>query len=348
VPDNERPEDYRWLHDREYQPEPKPDDTTAMPAVAEEAVKRHGVRRGLIATSVAIVLVAGVVGADMFVNHTSDSDVAAHHNKPQSSQSIQSGETLTPKPPTEAECIAKLPLSLKLAQKIMISADASNTAYVGGVMARNDVGGVIFMGPVPSAGQAGALTSRQRIAPLKASDQEGDPVQRYTSGGTLPSPAKVPALWTPAQAEAHVRQSDLYIKSQGVNMNLAPLADVSPVGGSSVLGPRIFSSSPSVVATYDKAYVQAGLDTGVLPTLKHFPGLGGATGNTDYGPASSPAELYPYKALAGTKTAVMVGNQTVPGYSTVPASLSRNVITNLLRVMMCYTYNVFFTESLSA
>jgi beta-N-acetylhexosaminidase len=132
-------------------------------------------------------------------------------------------------------------------------------------------------------------------------------------------------------------------------MNLAPLADVAPASGSSVFGSRIFSSDPAIVARYDKAYVTAGLDVGVLPTLKHFPGLGAATKNTDYGSASSEPQLSPYRVLAGTKAAVMVGNQTVPGYSnTVPASLSRNIITDLLRNQLGYKNNVVITDSLSA
>jgi beta-N-acetylhexosaminidase len=231
----------------------------------------------------------------------------------------------------------------------MVSADANTVSSVSAVAAKYDVGGVILMGPVPSSAQTHALQSAQKYPLLIATDQEGGTVERYKTGGTLPAASSVPSLWSASQAEVHAKQSDLYLKSQGVNMNLAPLADVAPAGGSSVLGSRIFSSSPSVVATYDKAYVAAGLDTGLLPTLKHFPGLGAATRNTDYGPASSPAMLTPYKLQAGTTAAVMVGNQTVPGISgSTPASLSRNVITTLLRGQLGYKNNVVITDSLSA
>jgi beta-N-acetylhexosaminidase len=318
-----------------------------MPAVEEDMKRRHGFRRGVIAATAAVVLVSGAVAADYYANH--HGNVAAHHNPSETAQSVQVGETLTPKPPTQAECIAKLPLALKLAQKLMISADANTVDSVSAVAAKYNLGGIILMGPVPSSAQTHSLQSAQKYPLLIATDQEGGTVERYKTGGTLPAAADVPGLWTPVQAEAHAKQSELYLKSQGVNMNLAPLADVAPAGGSSVLGSRIFSSSPSVVATYDKAYVAAGLDTGVLPTLKHFPGLGGATRNTDYGPASSPAMLTPYKLQGGTKAAVMVGNQTVPGISGgTPASLSRNVITDLLRGQLGYKNNVVITDSLSA
>jgi beta-N-acetylhexosaminidase len=59
--------------------------------------------------------------------------------------------------------------------------------------------------------------------------------------------------------------------------------------------------------------------------------------------------LTPYKLQGGTKAAVMVGNQTVPGISGgTPASLSRNVITDLLRGQLGYKNNVVITDSLSA
>jgi beta-N-acetylhexosaminidase len=227
---------------------------------------------------------------------------------------------------------------------------------VSTVMQKYNLGGIILMAPVPSAAVTHTLTEAQQIDPLVATDQEGGIVERYKNGGTLPAANWVPSHWSFGTAEQKVEESDNYLKSQGVNMNLAPLTDVAPLDGSSVLGSRIFSTDPAIVTAYGRAYVQAGLRTGVLPTLKHFPGLGSATGNTDFGPATVPSlsqlqvkDLVPYHDLRGTEAAVMVGNQIVPGLTNgLPASLSRSAVTGLLRDQLGYKNNVVITDSLSA
>jgi beta-N-acetylhexosaminidase len=297
-----------------------------------------------------VVLAGAAVVADNLEKHHDDSGLSASpSNTASASPSPHNQPTPKPKQPTQAECIAKLPLPLKLAQKLMISADANTVTDISAVAEKYNLGGVILMGPTPSAAATHDLQKAQTYPLLVATDQEGGTVQRYVSGGTLPAASEVPSLWSVAEARQKVEQSDRYLKSQGVNMNLAPVADVAPASGSSVLGSRIFSSDPAVVAAYDKAYVQAGVATGILKTLKHFPGEGAVTANTDDYQASAPPQLWPYKKLAGTKAAVMVGNQTVPGISDeLPASLSSAVITDLLRGQLGYENNVVITDSLSA
>lgn len=259
------------------------------------------------------------------------------------------------KPPSQLNCIAKLPMGLKLGQKLMISATANTLSAASRIAARYHLSGVILMDQVP-AGVTHNFASKQPLPPLIATDQEGGTVQRYKSEGALPSEQVVASELTPDRAEALARRDDAFLYAQGVNMNLAPVVDVAPDRGNSVLGSRIFSSDPNVVAEFARAYVRAGLDSGVLPTLKHFPGLGSATGDTDAGPATVPAfdelqmrDIVPYKKLAGTTAAVMVGNQTVPGLTDgLPASLSRLAITDDLRKNLGYQNNLVITDSLSA
>ena len=52
-------------------------------------------------------------------------------------------------------------------------------------------------------------------------------------------------------------------------------------------GTRSFSPTGSVATADGLAFARGLLSAGVLPVLKHFPGLGGATGNTDLGPAAT-------------------------------------------------------------
>jgi beta-N-acetylhexosaminidase len=72
----------------------------------------------------------------------------------------------------------------------------------------------------------------------------------------------------------------------------------------------------------------------VIPVVKHFPSLGGASANTDDGPATTlpysnvvSAALVPFEAAVNVGLpAVMVSNASVPGLTTLPASLSTAAI----------------------
>ena len=93
----------------------------------------------------------------------------------------------------------------------------------------------------------------------------------------------------------------------------------------------------------------------MIPVVKHFPGEGSASGNTDDAPASTPpigqlesADLLPFEAaIKAGLPAVMVGNATVPGLTSMPASLSSSVIEGLLHEQLGFN-GLVITDSLSA
>ncbi len=148
------------------------------------------------------------------------------------------------------------------------------------------------------------------------------------------------------------------MRALGVNVDLAPVLDVDGGNGPNASDPdglRSFSSIPSVAARDGVAFwrgLQAG---GVIPVVKHFPGLGGASGNTDYGLADTlpigqlqSGGLAPFRAaIAAGAPAVMVANARVPGLSGLPASLSTEVIGGLLRQQLGFS-GLVVTDSLSA
>ena len=74
------------------------------------------------------------------------------------------------------------------------------------------------------------------------------------------------------------------LRAAGVTVALAPVADVPTVAGSALAG-RAFAASPARRPAPSRAAVRGWRAGGVAPTLKHFPGLGGARVNTDEGPA---------------------------------------------------------------
>jgi beta-N-acetylhexosaminidase len=144
-----------------------------------------------------------------------------------------------------------------------------------------------------------------------------------------------------------------------VTMDLAPVLDLSDSSGPDAAhpdGPRSFSVHAPIATAYGLAFAAGLLQAGVIPVVKHFPGLGQASYNTDFGPASVPplsvleaGSLRPFQAaIAAGVPAIMVGNASIPGVTGgLPASLSASAVTGLLRHRLGFR-GLILTDSLSA
>jgi beta-N-acetylhexosaminidase len=127
----------------------------------------------------------------------------------------------------------------------------------------------------------------------------------------------------------------------GVNLNLAPVVDLNINPKNPAIGAlgRAFSADPTLVARDASLEAVAHRARGVRTAIKHFPGLGSATTNTDFGVADvtatwSTKELTPYKSLLGQGLVdVIMAGHLVNGQidRSAPASLSRGAVTDLLR-----------------
>lgn len=176
---------------------------------------------------------------------------------------------------------------------------------------------------------------------LVAIDQEGGAVQRLRTGvPAVPSAAAVGATGDPGHARAVARRNGATLRRLGVTMVFAPVADVDP-DGRSALGSRTYSRDVDRAAAMVTASVGGFLDAGVLPVVKHFPGLGSVRGDshrllpvqTKSLEALRRTDLVPFAAaVAAGAPVVMTGHVAVraldPG---MPASLSPTVLTALLR-----------------
>jgi beta-N-acetylhexosaminidase len=163
---------------------------------------------------------------------------------------------------------------------------------------------------------------------------------------------------TPAGVQALAMSVGTSMRQVGVSVNLAPVLDLDAGPGPSATDPdglRSFSALPATAARYGVAFMHGMQMAGIVPVVKHFPGLGGASANTDYGPATTPpigtlraAGLIPFQAaIAAGAPAVMVANAAVPGLTNLPASLSPAVINGLLRADLGFD-GLVLTDSLSA
>jgi beta-N-acetylhexosaminidase len=205
------------------------------------------------------------------------------------------------------------------------------------------VGGVILMGRnVRTAPQVRALTASLRAAAgagghplLVMTDQEGGSVRRFRWAPPASSAEEMGRLGE-AAIRARGRGTAVALERLGVDVDLAPVADVPGVPGSFVAAQqRGFSTIPRRAAKTVTAFAAGLLDGGVAPTLKHFPGLGLATASTDHAAVTITAPavalapgLQPYRRAIGAGVAplVMVSNAAYAAYGGQPAAWSPRVL----------------------
>ncbi|HEY7812437.1 MAG TPA: glycoside hydrolase family 3 N-terminal domain-containing protein, partial [Nakamurella sp.] len=276
------------------------------------------------------------------------------------STAAESPSTTTPVC-TEAAAVARWPLARRAAQLVVVPALDGQLRQLGSPISAG-VGGVLLLGsstPTDLAAQVGAAN---RLAPtplMVMADEEGGGVQRLAElVESLPWARQMAATWTPAQVQAAAVRTARQMQAVGVTVDLAPVLDVDGGDGPNASNPdglRSFSADPTTVVRYGTAFADGLLQGGVTPVVKHFPGLGGATANTDYGPADTrrlaelrATGLVPFRAaVAAGAPAVMISNAAVPGLTTLPASISPAAVQTLLRDELGF-HGLVLTDSLSA
>lgn len=228
-------------------------------------------------------------------------------------------------------------------------------------MVSSGIGGILLFGRPPAdlSTQLAQLAKAAGPWPLLiSSDEEGGGIQRLGSvTGSLPW-ARDLAHRSPIDIRTMVRTVAGRIRALGVRVDLAPVADLDAGPGPDAQhadGKRSFSSDASTATAATIAFARGLLDTGVIPVIKHFPGLGTAKGNTDEGAATTAPlttlrtrDLVPFvAAINDGLPAVMTSHAIVPGLTSLPASVSADATTRLLRDELHFN-GVVFTDSLSA
>jgi beta-N-acetylhexosaminidase len=198
---------------------------------------------------------------------------------------------------------------------------------------------------------AGQTTSGATIGLFIATDQEGGLVQTLHGGSwsTIPkatvqgtySAAKLASRWTTWAGQ---------LADAGLNMDLAPVADTVPKGRERSNPPignvdREYGTD-SVTVRHAVATVSGAMSrTGIIPTVKHFPGLGRVYYNTDTSTkavdsitSATSAYLKPFSSgVAAGAGAVMVSSARYPKIDAKNlAVFSSPVITGLLRGRLGY------------
>jgi beta-N-acetylhexosaminidase len=215
-------------------------------------------------------------------------------------------------------------------------------------------GAILFPDNLPGPAGARAVTRTLHRAArgdaIIGTDQEGGAVRRLSWAAPVSWQS---ARGTETAAAAAARASGRDLRRAGLNVTFAPVADL-PQG---IMRGRAFPGDPARVARLTAAAVRGYRGTGVAPTAKHFPGLGGATANTDDAPATvsrtarqiGANDLPPFRAAikAGVPL-IMMSHARYPALDRDHiASQSHAIVTDLLRRRLGYR-GVTVTDSLEA
>jgi beta-N-acetylhexosaminidase len=201
-------------------------------------------------------------------------------------------------------------------------------------------GVVLFADNVEHRDRAAQLTAtlRARREVVIALDEEAGDVTRLEAdtGSSYPGNLALGKVDDVELTEGVAASIAAELAGVGVTMNLAPVADVNSNPLNPAIGVRSFGAEPELVARHVRAFVTGTQRAGVAACAKHFPGHGDTAvdSHLDLPVAGGDLEaaLLPFSAAIGAGVAaVMTGHLVVPELDEGPATLSRRIVTDLLR-----------------
>lgn len=259
------------------------------------------------------------------------------------------GVALSDRSPPRSSVVSGLPAGQLAGQRIVLGfAGAHPPALAERMIRAGEVAGVVFFADnLPSRSVGRRLIQRLQAIPrppglrdplLTMTDQEGGLVKRV--GGSPIASARTMGARGAAFSADQGRRTAAALRRVGVNVDLAPVLDVSRPGGTIAETDRGFGSTAAGVVATAIPFAAALQGGGVAATGKHFPGLGSARLNTDdavqhIGLAKSTlreVDEAPYRHFveAGGDM-VMLSTAIYPAVSPQPAAFSRPIATGELR-----------------
>lgn len=187
------------------------------------------------------------------------------------------------------------------------------------------------------------LQSLARVPLFVAVDQEGGRVARFGAPFTaFPSAQVIGGIGDTELAMKAARILGAELLAVGVNFNFAPIADINSNSLNPVIGDRSFGSDAGLVGDMVIAQTNGYREAGVLACAKHFPGHGDTDLDSHFALPTirhdreiiEKRELVPFAAaVRDAIPALMTAHILFPALdaSGVPATLSRPILTDLLR-----------------
>ncbi len=254
--------------------------------------------------------------------------------------------------------IAAMPLEQRVAQMFMVTLHGSVLTEEGAQdLTTWQPGGVVLFGEnvgdpasvtrLTNAYQS-TITAAGGVPLLISIDQEGGVVTRLTDGFTMfPAPILIGAAGDDMayQVGQAVAQE---LSAVGINMDLAPVADLETYKDNPIIYRRAWGGDPNIAGSAVASFIRGLESLDVLATAKHFPGHGKSRQDS-HGELPTidlpldrlqAVEFVPFeRAIDADVAAVMIAHIWYPALEPqvgLPASLSHNVITGVLREQMGY------------
>lgn len=215
---------------------------------------------------------------------------------------------------------------------------------------------VLFAGNIVSPDQLAELTHAIHTGGtdvLIAADEEGGDVTRlhHTGGSTTPGNLALGAAGDLALTREVARTIGHDLRGAGIDWDLAPDVDVNTNPANPVIGTRSFGDDPDAVAAHGVAYLNGLRDAGILSCAKHFPGHGDTQVDSHFGLPHVEGDLEPHlvpfrAAIEAGVDSILTAHIVFPALDTYPATLSRRIVTDLLRGELGYD-GLVLTDSMT-
>lgn len=224
--------------------------------------------------------------------------------------------------------------------------DWLSTAFADGL------GGICLYGNNMStrsdiADLARAVRRLEPTAVLSLDEEGGDVTRLHANGGSpYPGNAALGRYDDVGTTRTIAQGIGDELALAGIWLNLAPCADINSNPRNPIIGTRSFGSDPALVARHTAAYVEGLAARGIAASVKHFPGHGDTSADSHiHLPHVAAAadvlrerELAPFAAaIAAGAATIMTSHVVLEAIDTaLPATLSRAVLTDLLRGELAY------------
>ena len=218
---------------------------------------------------------------------------------------------------------------------------------------------ILFTRNVSDAEQVAALTAAlraERADLLIAIDHEGGEFSHLAPANPWPlaSPRSLGELDDVDLTRSSARDAAATLASLGIDLMLAPSVDVNSNPANPVISTRSFGTTAEVVSRHGVAFVEGVHEAGIAACPKHFPGHGDVAVDSHLAlprvdrsiEAVAAVELAPFKAtIAAGADVIMSAHIVFSAYDDKPATLSRRILTGLLREELGFT-GVITTDAL--
>ena len=222
--------------------------------------------------------------------------------------------------------------------------------HVGGIIYfRRNIKSLIQVSNLSNELQVLSINQRMGLPLIISTDQEGGIVHRLIGGTHFPGSMVLGATKNVELAKRMGQAIAKELKTLGINMDFAPVLDVNCNSLNPVIGVRSFGEDPFWVAKLGVAFIKGVQAEGIIACGKHFPGHGDTVVDSHL---SLPVvkhdrnhlekvEFYPFiQAIQAGVDSIMTAHVCFPSIEPkedIPATLSYNVLTNLLRKELGYT-----------